>query len=112
MSPLRAIIVEPNPSVAELFKHLLMGWSLVFVSDPAEIPPGDLSADLLVIDEDRPAGNPIRLEELPSLPIIILGRNFGQTADETLTLLLPKPFPVPLFRAFVRTVEEQRGKPV
>ena len=109
---LRALVVEADPGLREIFETLLEGWRLRFVWDPWALSgsvPADV--DLLVIDEDYPQGpdgrTPRWLTALSErLPTIVLRTPPAPLRPNPSTLILPKPFPVSFFLAFVDVVRQ------
>jgi len=112
---LRALIVEADPGLQEMFEILLEGWSLRFVGDPWVMPdPTPANVDLLVIDEDYPGGPDWRtLESLESLtrhlPTIVLRTAGAPLRVNPTMLILPKPFPVSLFLTFADAVRQAKA---
>lgn len=112
---LRALVVEADPGLREIFETLLGGWSLHFVQDPWTMPdpvPGDI--DLLVLDEDYPGGPdgriPAWLQSLiQRLPTIVLRTPTVPLRMNSLSLILPKPFPVSFFLAFADLVRQAKA---
>ena len=114
--PPRALIIEPDPSLSELFPYLLEGWDLRVVNHLNEISREHFPADLLIIDEDcLPRGNacPPHLFHAShgNLPTIILGRQSQLPGEQHPLLVLPKPFPVALFKMFVVAIQELKANP-
>ena len=112
----RALIVEPDPSLSELFPYLLEGWDLQVFNHLDEISPEDLPADLLIIDGDcLPLGSasPPDLSHTNHghLPTIILGQESHLPGAQAPLLILPKPFPVALLRLFAVAIQELKDKP-
>lgn len=114
---LRALVVEADPGLREIFETLLEGWRVRFVWDPWAMPgPVPTDLDLLVIDEDYPGGPDRRTPEwLKSLserlPTIVLRTSPVPFSKNPSTLILPKPFPVSFFLAFVDTVRQAKASP-
>lgn len=112
---LRALVVEADPGLQELFETILTGWSLHFIRDPWAMPgsiPADL--DLLVVDEDyqrtRAGKTPEWLESLAHrLPTIVLRPPAAPLRMNPSVLVLPKPFPVCLFLAFTDIVRQGKA---
>lgn len=105
--------MEPDPSLSELFPYLLEGWELRVVNHLDEISPEHFPVDLLIIDEDcLPRGNadsPHLVQANPgNLPTVILGRHCQLPGEQHPLLILPKPFPVALFRMFASAIQELR----
>lgn len=113
---LRALVVEADPNMRDLFESLLNGWSIRFIRDPWVMPdPAPADLDLLVIDEDypwRPDGStpewPERLTQ--RLPTIVLRTTSAPRRVRPTILVLPKPFPVSLFLEFVDSVRQAKAK--
>ncbi|MBI4608105.1 MAG: hypothetical protein HY726_03760 [Candidatus Rokubacteria bacterium] len=115
---LRALVVEADRGLQELFEVLLKGWSLRFILDPwAEPDPPLGDVDLLVIDEDYSEGReespPEWLESLTQrLPAIVLRTPALPLRTKPSILVLPKPFPVSRFLAFANTVRQAKANAV
>lgn len=109
--PLRALVVEADPSLRDLFRFFLKGWEIQFVCT-ISAPPEE-AFDLLIIDEalqpPSPDGIPPRLSAWRGRPPTIV---FGPVAVpkrlDRYTLVLPKPFPVSLFLAFSELARANR----
>jgi hypothetical protein len=109
--PPRALVVESDPSLRDLFRILLEGWELRFVST-VSTPPED-AVDLLIIDEGLP---PILPEGIPPWvsawrgrpPTIVFRPVAVPKRLDRYTLVLPKPFPVTLFLAFSELARANR----
>jgi len=112
---LRALVVEADPGLREIFETLLEGCSVRFVWDPWAMPgPVPTDVDLLVIDEDYPDGSDGRSPEwLKSLserlPTIVLRTPVASFRTNPSTLILPKPFPVAFFLAFAALVRQAKA---
>lgn len=110
----RALIVEADPGLQEIFEILLEGWSLRFVRDPWVMPdPTPTDVDLLVIDEDYPEGpdgrTPKWLEALTQhLPTIVFRTPAIPRPTSPHILVLPKPFTVSLFLTFANMVRKAK----
>lgn len=110
--PPRALVVEADPSLRELFEVLLEGWELRVIST-AVAPPAE-SVDLLIFDnEDLSPGS---IPEIPSWlsawqgrpPTIVFRPGASPKRLTPSTLALPKPFPVSLFLAFTELARASR----
>ncbi len=112
---LRALVVEADPDLQELFEILLEGWSLRVIRDPGAIPGlAAADVDLLVIDEDDLAWPDGRTPEwlgtlTQRLPTIVLRTPAAPRHLKPSILVLPKPFPVSLFLAFVDIVRQAKA---
>lgn len=112
---LRALVVEADPGLREIFETLLEGWRVRFVWDPwAMSGPVPADVDLLVIDEDYPGGpdgrSPEWLTSLSErLPTIVLRTPAVPFSTNPSTLILPKPFPVAFFLAFAALVRQAKA---
>jgi hypothetical protein len=109
----RALVVEADPTLWDLFKILLEKWELRFVRDPWEVSsnPAD-PVDLLIVDEDRPTGWPSGLPEWlkrrqGELPSIVFRPGASPTQPSPSLLVLPKPFSVSLFLTFTETLRQR-----
>lgn len=111
---LRALVVEADLGLQELFEALLKGWNIRFVRDPwvtSGPVPADL--DLLVVDEDYPGGPDGRIPEwleslTQRLPTITLRAPAIPLRVNPSILVLPKPFPVSLFLEFADIVRQAK----
>lgn len=109
----RALVVEADPTLWDLFKVLLEKWELRFVRDPWEVSAKPAEPmDLLIVDEDRPAGYRPGLPEWlkqwqKELPSIVLRQGASSEQPAPSLLVLPKPFPVSPFLAFTDTVRRR-----
>lgn len=112
---LRALVVEADPGLREIFETLLEGWRLQFVWDPWALSgPVPADVDLLVIDEDYPGGpdgkSPGWLKSLSErLPTIVLRTPPAPFRPNLSTLILPKPFPAFYFLAFAALVRQTKA---
>ena len=109
----RALVVEADPALWDLFKILLEKWELRFVRDPWEVAvkPAD-PVDLLIVDEDRPAGSRPGLPDWlrnwqRELPTIVFRQGASPGQPEPSVLVLPKPFSVSLFLIFADAVRQR-----
>lgn len=109
--PLRALVVEADPSLRDLFRFLLEGWELQFVCT-ISTPPEE-AFDLLIIDETLPPRSPDGIPPwLPAWrgrpPTIVFRPVALPKRLDRYTLVLPKPFPVSLFLAFSELARANR----
>lgn len=114
-SELRALVVETDRGLREVFETLLEGWDLRFVGDPRIAPdPQADDVDLLVIDEDYTEWSGGRalewLETLAQrLPTIVIRTAAAPRRVHPAMLILPKPFPVSRFLAFADAVRRAKA---
>jgi len=111
---LRALVVETDPGLREVFETLLEGWGLRFVRDPrvAPDPPAD-DVDLVVIDEDYTEWSGGRTPEwldalTRRLPTIVIRTAAAPRRVHSALLILPKPFPVSGFLGFADAVRRSK----
>lgn len=111
-----ALVVEPDPGLWEIFEFLLEGWTIRFVQEPREAPELPLTrVGLLVIDEDYAERSEEKRPEwldtlLRRVPTIVLRAPAAPFSANPFLLVLPKPFPVPLFSAFADTVRQEKAR--
>jgi hypothetical protein len=109
----QALVVEADPTLWDLFKILLEKWELRFVRDPWAVSAKPAEpVDLLIVDEDPPAGCRPGLPEWlkrwqSELPSIVFRQGASSEQPAPSLLVLPKPFPVSLFLAFADTVRQK-----
>lgn len=112
---LRALVVEADPGLREIFETLLEGWRIRFVWDPWALSgPVPADVDLLVIDEDYPGGPDGRTPEwLKALsqrfPTIVFRTEAVAPRLSPATLALPKPFAAGFFLAFADLVRQEKA---